>query len=214
MVNISGYENTKLEEISKGSVLCSHWINDEEQDKEEWKNNMKSAPVVHTKCDTEEIITIVPNTLARRRMGCNCVKRCELGVEDDDVKKKKKKKSWSTIKRTLICQLKRRRGSNGSRSENSQQVEDEYCPKCNVFGANHPVEKPPRKVKRVKEKRRSRSSLTVRNVGEAIYGNESVLSNSAEPGEFLHLSWNVILYSNFTSHFLHDLFYYSSCSLT
>jgi len=211
MVNISGGENAKLERISRGAVLCSGWISDDDDDEKRHKvgegegelnitsdNVSTVSPQGVTLCitankdnTTKEQVTVVPYAMARRRMGCNCINTAE---DNDDATTKKKMRPLKTaykvcrsVKRTLFTQLKRREHPNNTESD---QVGEEYCHECNFFGTNPITPKPTKKKWMKRRRRRSRASLSLRNVGATIYGDEAVLGNTAEPSEsflFPHL---------------------------
>ncbi|KAK1737833.1 hypothetical protein QTG54_011605 [Skeletonema marinoi] len=200
MVNISGGENAKLERISRGAVLCSGWIGDDDDDEEEKRHkvgkgegelNITSdnvsgvSPQGVTMCitankddNTKEQVTVVPYAMARRRMGCNCIKTAEDATTNKKMRPLKTAyKACRSVKHTLLNQMKREHPNNTE----SDQVGDEYCQDCNFFGTNPITPKPTKKKWMRRRRRRSRASLSLRNVGATIYGNEAVLGNTAEP---------------------------------
>jgi hypothetical protein len=200
MVNISEEENAKLEEISKGTVLCcSRWISDGDK---KWRkegdeelnvvNASDSVPTTPPQplsfCtnsnNTEDQITFVPYSMAKREMGCNCTKRAEHlddAINDNCGAKKLRPlkaayKVCRSIKRTFYFHLKK---------EHSDKVGKEICKECNLFGTN-PT---PKKGKR-KGRHRHHSPSSFRNVGATMYGDEAVLGNTAEPSEFVFLQFH------------------------
>eukprot|EP00577_Skeletonema_sp_RCC1716_P009290 CAMPEP_0113393256 /NCGR_PEP_ID=MMETSP0013_2-20120614/11767_1 /TAXON_ID=2843 ORGANISM="Skeletonema costatum, Strain 1716" /NCGR_SAMPLE_ID=MMETSP0013_2 /ASSEMBLY_ACC=CAM_ASM_000158 /LENGTH=679 /DNA_ID=CAMNT_0000276795 /DNA_START=98 /DNA_END=2137 /DNA_ORIENTATION=- /assembly_acc=CAM_ASM_000158 len=201
MVNISGGENAKLERISRGAVLCSGWISDDDDDDEvekrhqvgegEGELNITSdnvsgvSPQGVTLCitankdnNTKEQVTVVPYAMARRRMGCNCIKTAEDATTNKKMRPLKTAyKACRSVKHTLLNQMKREHPNNTE----SDQVGDEYCQDCNFFGTNPITPKPTKKKWMKRRRRRSRASLSLRNVGATIYGDEAVLGNTAEP---------------------------------
>jgi len=201
MVNISGGENAKLERISRGAVLCSGWIGDDDEDEEEEKRhkvgegegelNITSdnvsgvSPQGVTLCitankdnNTKEQVTVVPYAMARRRMGCNCIKTAEDATTNKKMRPLKTAyKACRSVKHTLLNQMKREHPNNTE----SDQVGEEYCQECNFFGTNPITPKPTKKKWMKRRRRRSRASLSLRNVGATIYGDEAVLGNTAEP---------------------------------
>jgi len=201
MVNISGGENAKLERISRGAVLCSGWISDDDDDDEvekrhqvgegEGELNITSdnvsgvSPQGVTMCitankdnNTKEQVTVVPYAMARRRMGCNCIKTAEDATTNKKMRPLKTAyKACRSVKHTLLNQMKREHPNNTE----SDQVGEEYCQECNFFGTNPITPKPTKKKWMKRRRRRSRASLSLRNVGATIYGDEAVLGNTAEP---------------------------------
>jgi len=201
MVNISGGENAKLERISRGAVLCSGWISDDDDDDEvekrhqvgegEGELNITSdnvsgvSPQGVTLCitankdnNTKEQVTVVPYAMARRRMGCNCIKTAEDATTNKKMRPLKTAyKACRSVKHTLLNQMKREHPNNTE----SDQVGEEYCQECNFFGTNPITPKPTKKKWMKRRRRRSRASLSLRNVGATIYGDEAVLGNTAEP---------------------------------
>ncbi|KAL7492640.1 hypothetical protein ACHAWT_002569 [Skeletonema menzelii] len=205
MINISREDNAKLVKMSRGAVLCARWIEEEryvEEGEDESKNVETASENVRTlspsppqvrvctttsKDNIEEHVAVVPYPMARRRMGCNCHKTAEDDEEATTNRKLRPLKAAYTIicrsvKRSLLRQLKREHSNNNKAA--NEKVEEDYCKECNFFGEN-PVSKKPRKkkkwMKRRRRKRRNRSSLTSRNVGATIYGDEAVLGNTAAP---------------------------------
>ena len=130
--------------------------------------------------NTKEQVTVVPYALARRRMGCNCIKTAEDATTNKKMRPLKTAyKACRSVKHTLLNQMKREHPNNTE----SDQVGDEYCQDCNFFGTNPITPKPTKKKWMRRRRRRSRASLSLRNVGATIYGNEAVLGNTAEPSE-------------------------------
>ena len=147
----------------------------------------------------EDQVAVVPYCTERRRMGCNCIK----GAEGDDGNKKdahdKKKKrrrpfkaAYQQIKRTLFyCHLNKKQSNEDTKNEGG---EEEFCKECNYFGNNPPSKKGKRKVRHPRP-----SPHQFRNVGAALYGNEAVINNTAEPSEFTSFfmtSFHLIMFSS------------------
>jgi hypothetical protein len=151
----------------------------------------------------EEKVAVVPYCTARRRMGCNCIK----GVEGNDSNKKdaheKKKRrrrpfkaAYQQIKRTLFyCRINKKQSNEDTKNEGG---EEEFCKECNYFGNNPPSKKGKRMVRHPRP-----SPHQFRNVGAALYGNEAVINNTAEPSEYnfilrdIFSSQNVLSLSNY-----------------
>ena len=211
MINISEEENIKLEETSKGTVLCSSEDDDGDEQRckegggeEEWNvgNASESVPTSPLSFSTtttnnnsninnnsEEQITVVPYSMARRRMGCNCTKTAENN--DDDAtnnngraKTQKKRrplkaayKACQSIKLTLSSHLIRKHSNNNA---STNTAGEEYCKECNFFGPNAT----PKKGTKRRGRNKYCSSSSFRNVGNTIYGEDAVLGNTAEPSEY------------------------------
>lgn len=147
----------------------------------------------------EEQVTVVPYSMARRRMGCNCRKNnhtADDGKATTTTNRKVRALNavctiCQSVKRSFFRQFKRdHRTANNNKLVN-YTVEEEYCKECNFFGDNSNLTKPKknswlrrqRRRRRRKRRLRNRSSLTARNAGMTIYGDEAVLGNTAAPSE-------------------------------
>ena len=235
MINISKEDNVKLIKMSRGAVLCSQWIDDDnnkEQHEEErqheedvryeeegedesnvetaYNNNNLSTAVVSSpqqvricttanKDNIEEQVTVVPYSMARRRMGCNC-RNNNTANDGEGTTTKRRVRALNavcticqSVKRSFFRQFKREHTTNNNSNNKlaNEAVEEEYCKECNYFGDNsNPKPKKKswlrrqrRQRRRRKRRMRNRSSLTARNAGMTIYGDEAVLGNTAAPSE-------------------------------
>ena len=151
------------------------------------------------KDNMEEQVTVVPYSMARRRMGCNCRNNAEDEDEDETTANNRKVRALNavcticqSVKRSFFRHFKRDRTTTNSNSKLANEVDEEYCKECNYFGDNSNLTKPKKKSwlrrqrqqrRRRKRTRRNRSSLTARNAGMTIYGDEAVLGNTAAPSE-------------------------------
>jgi hypothetical protein len=131
----------------------------------------------------EDQVAVVPYCTARRRMGCNCIKGGEgndSNKKDANEKKKRRRRpfkaAYQQIKRTLFyCRINKKQSNEDTKNEGG---EEEFCKECNYFGNNPPSKKGKRKVRHPRP-----APHQFRNVGAALYGNEAVINNTAEPSE-------------------------------
>jgi len=159
----------------------------------------------------EEYITVVPYSIARRRMGCNCRKKVEkdqdevMSTRSNNTKRRPSllfRGVVDTICRMVQCTLFCRNSNNNNSNSNNFERDkvamvEGYCNECNFFGAN-PIPKQTKKenwLKRRRRRRKSLKSLSFRNVGATIYGDEAVMGNTSEPiNEILSIDSSLGIY--------------------